>query len=57
MVRLFGASGKPEKARLYWAKRPQNVWLSDTGEKPLKPAPDIIDVPPWGIVTLRVEWP
>ena len=56
IVRLFGSSGEPGKARLIWTQAPKNTWLSDTGEQALQPAPETIDVPPWGIVTLRAEW-
>jgi len=56
IVRLFGSSGEPGKARLIWTRAPKNTWLSDTGEQALQPAPETIDVPPWGIVTLRAEW-
>ncbi len=57
IVRLFGASGKKEMVELAWAKpAPQQVWLSDTSEKPRQKAGNPIEVPGWGIVTLRVEF-
>jgi alpha-mannosidase len=56
IVRLFGASGKNEKVKLAWAKpAPQQVWLSDTSEKPREKAGPSVEVPGWGIVTLRAE--
>lgn len=56
IIRLFGASGKAERVRLAWAKpAPQQVWLSDTGEKPREKVGSSVAVPGWGIVTLRVE--
>jgi alpha-mannosidase len=56
IVRLFGASGKKERVRLNWAEpKPKRVWVSDTSEKPLDPAPRSVDLPGWGIVTLRAE--
>lgn len=55
IVRLLGASGRAETARLEWAKAPAKIWLSDTSEKPLKPASPNVPVPGWGVVTLRVE--
>ena len=56
IVRLFGASGKAEKVKLAWASpAPQQVWLSDTSEKPRGKAASSIEVPGWGIVTLRAE--
>jgi hypothetical protein len=56
IVRLFGASGKTEKIKLAWADpAPQQVWLSDTSEKPREKAGPSVEVPAWGIVTLRAE--
>jgi len=56
IVRLFGASGKDERVRLEWSKpAPQEVWLSDTSEKQKGKMGDTIEVPAWGIVTLRAE--
>jgi hypothetical protein len=55
-VRLFGASGKTEKIKLAWADpAPQQVWLSGTSEKPGEKAGPSVNVPGWGIVTLRAE--
>lgn len=56
IVRLFGASGKPESVRLQWhSPVPREVSLSDNGERAGRSVPNIIDVPPFGIVTLRAE--
>jgi hypothetical protein len=56
IVRLYGASGKTEKVKLTWANpAPQQVWLSDTSEKPREKAGPSVEVPGWGIVTLRAE--
>jgi hypothetical protein len=56
IVRLFGASGRTEKVKLEWSKpAPQQVWLSDTGEQPKARIGNPIEVPAWGIVTLRAE--
>ena len=56
IVRLFGASGKAEKVKLAWASpAPQQVWLSDTSEQPRERAGSAVEVPGWGIVTLRAE--
>ena len=58
IVRLYGASGKDAVAKLAWSKpAPKAVWLSDASELPLKSAPEAIEVPAWGIVTLRAELP
>jgi hypothetical protein len=56
VVRLFGASGKTETVNLHWSEpKPGRLWLSDTSERPLKEAGSRIEVPGWGIVTLRAE--
>ena len=56
IVRLFGASGKNEKVKLVWTSpAPHQVWLSDTSEKPREKAASSVEVPGWGIVTLRAE--
>ena len=56
IVRLFGASGKTEKIKLSWANpAPRQVWLSDTSEQPRAAAASTVEVPGWGIVTLRAE--
>jgi hypothetical protein len=56
IVRLFGAGGKDARARLRWsAPVPRSVHFSDLSERPLQPARQPIEVPAWGIVTLRAE--
>jgi hypothetical protein len=56
IVRLFGASGKTRKVKLAWTNpAPRQVWLSDTSEKPREKAGAAVEVPGWGIVTLRAE--
>lgn len=56
IVRLFGASGKPEAARITWRgdKQPR-MWLSDLTEKQGDRMQGTVDVPPWGIITVRVD--
>ncbi|HNQ90525.1 MAG TPA: polysaccharide lyase family protein [Verrucomicrobiota bacterium] len=56
IVRLFGVSGKPARARLEWADpAPKRLWLSNAGERPLEQVDGPVAVPAWGIVTLRAE--
>ena len=56
IVRLFGASGKTEKVKLSWASpAPRQVWLSDTSEQPREKVSSSVEVPGWGIVTLRAQ--
>ncbi|MEN6336508.1 MAG: polysaccharide lyase family protein [Phycisphaerales bacterium] len=57
IVRLFGASGQPQTARLKWAgRKPQSVFLSDASEQAGKSLDGRIDVPAWGLVTVRAEF-
>jgi hypothetical protein len=54
IVRLFGASGRTTRATLRWSDpAPRSLWLSNTSEKPIEEVTGPIDVPVWGIVTLR----
>jgi len=56
IVRLFGASGRPEKAALTWRKHKQpKTWLSDLTEHPGPEVKGTIDVPAYGMVTVRVD--
>ncbi len=56
VVRLFGASGKEETVRLKWQSlKPVSVWVSDLTEKPLRQVNRNIQIPPYGMVTLRAE--
>ncbi len=58
IVRLFGASGKAPKTELKWADpAPKAMWLSDTSEQPLRKISGLIEVPAYGIVTVRAELP
>jgi len=59
IVRLFGISGRDEKATLKWADpQPKAMWLSDNSERAGQPlAGNSIDVPAWSIVTVRAELP
>ena len=56
IVRLFGAGGRPEKVALRWGqKTPTAVWISNLAEEPVAAVAGPIDVPAWGLVTLRAE--
>ncbi len=56
IVRLFGASGKAEQAKLTFSASPKRtLWLSDNSEKPKEKVKGLIAVPAYGIVTLRAE--
>jgi len=55
IVRLFNASGKPEKARLTWAKpATKTVWLSNLAEERISKITKPISMAAYEIVTLRV---
>lgn len=56
MVRLFGAKGAPCKARLEWADpKPARVCASGFTEKPGASIGDEVEVPAYGLVTIRAE--
>ena len=57
IVRLFGASGRPGKAAITWARPvPKTVCISDLTERPTQTmVGGLVDVPAYGIVTLRAE--
>jgi len=58
IVRLYGATGKDAVAKLAWSTpAPKAVWLSDASEQPLQSAAEAVEVPAWGMVTLRAELP
>jgi hypothetical protein len=56
IVRLYGAGGKDCKVRLAWGDpKPAALWLSGTGEQHGQKVEGPIDVPAWGLVTVRAE--
>ena len=56
IVRLFGAAGRPAKAAIHWADNtPKTLWISNLAEEPVADVTGTVDVPAYGIVTLRVE--
>ena len=57
IVRLFGASGKASKAEFTWSEpKPTALWLSDNSEKPGAKTGDTVEVPAYGVVTVRAEF-
>jgi alpha-mannosidase len=58
IVRLFGAGGRAERVTLQWSEPgPKRVAFSDNSERAGERAGKDIDVPAFGIVTLRAELP
>mgnify|MGYP000560220983 CR=1 FL=1 len=58
IVRLYGASGRPEEARLHWhGAKNHKMWLSNLDEKKLDPLDGAVSVPPHGMVTVCCGWP
>ncbi len=56
IVRLYGASGRPASTQLNWTDpAPLALWRSDNSEQPLEPVAGPIEVPAYGIVTIRAE--
>ena len=54
MVRLYAASGEPERCVLKWAE-PKNVYRSDPQESRGSKIEGPVELPAYGVVTLRVE--
>ena len=56
IVRLFGAAGKAAQVTMSWSQpQPKQLWLSDTSERPVQKIDGPIDVPAWGLLTVRAE--
>lgn len=56
IVRLFGAAGRPARATIRWADATRKTtWVSNPAEEPIAAVTGAIDVPPYGLVTLRAE--
>ncbi|HNY78167.1 MAG: polysaccharide lyase family protein [Sedimentisphaerales bacterium] len=57
IVRLFGATDRARSVNLKWGSvRPAAVYLSDTSERAGERVNGPIDVPAWGLVTVRTEF-
>jgi alpha-mannosidase len=55
IVRLFGASGRPEKAAVTWSdSAPMTILRSSPDEERGEQLYGPVDVPAWGMVTLRL---
>lgn len=56
IAHLYGASGKENSVSLKWRDaRPRKTWRTDTSEKPLSELDAAVNVPGWGIVSIRSE--
>lgn len=56
ILRLWGAAGRDTETRLVWNQpAPQQLWLSDTSEQPVRKLHASVTVPAWGVVTMRAE--
>ena len=58
IIRLFGAGGKAVRATLTWSDpAPEAVWISNLAEEPVEAVTGPVEVPAFGLVTLRAELP
>ena len=56
IARLFGVGGVDRSVNLRWgATKPLSLWLTDLTEKPLRKLGRRVDVPAYGIVSVRAE--
>jgi alpha-mannosidase len=55
MIRLFNPSELPRAATLAWRDAPASVWISSPFEDRILPGPNRLELPAWGIVTLRCD--
>ena len=56
IIRLFGASGEKKSATLDWTgHKPKAVFLSNTSEREGETVNGPVEVPGYGLVTLRVS--
>ncbi len=56
ILRLWEAAGHPTQANIVWSEpTPRRVWQSDLSETPREEVTGPVDVPAWGVVTLRAE--
>jgi alpha-mannosidase len=56
VVRLFGASGRDERVRILWRDQvPLSMTYTDLTERPGRTVNEDIEVPAWGIVSVRIE--
>jgi alpha-mannosidase len=56
IVRLFAAAGRPAKVGLRWGdSAPKAVFLSNLAEERGEAVTFPLDIPAWGILTLRAE--
>ena len=56
IVRLFGAAGRPERVSLTELRALGSVSMTDFSERPGVTLVDGVDVPAFGVVTLRLEF-
>ena len=56
IVRLFGVGGKTVRVTLRWGQSPRTVWISNLAEDPDKEVTGPVEVPAFGLITLRVQW-
>lgn len=57
MVRLFGAAGQTIRTPITWNRPlPDLLWRSDTSERPGQRLTGPVEIPAYGLVTLRAEW-
>lgn len=58
ILRLWSAAGRDTQAAVAWrGSSQQNLWLTDTSERPIEKLAGPLSVPAWGLVSVRAEYP
>lgn len=56
VVRLFNTAAQPVKAKIRWGTAPKETYLATISETAGAKAPEKLEMPPFGIVTLRATF-
>ena len=58
ILRLFGVSGIDQRVDFTWSRgQPTGIWRTDLTERPREKLVGPVEVPGYGILSLRIDWP
>jgi alpha-mannosidase len=55
IVTLFNDSPSAQRLMMSFHQSPQKIWMTNTGEKPIKETSNEFDIPAWDVVALRID--